>query len=372
LEDNSRALYVPPPARDRSGHLLFRRGTTLMAQRFDPESLAVEGNPIPLAERIGNSGNVGYGGFAASENGVLLIAEDDRYEAPARMTWLDRWGKMVEVKGEARPYAGLALAPDGKRIATAVFGNTSDIWLEDIHQGAPTRFTFNGNVRQPTWSPRGDFLIFATPTLQGDFYRKASNGEGKEELFFHAGSNAYPNDISGDGKWLVFAEEGDKTKDDLWFLPLEGERKPQTYLQTPFNERNAQFSPDGTWMAYASDESGLFQVYVQPIPATGAKRQVSMKGGSSPRWRRDGAELFYISSEGALMAATVTRGASGVEFGAPRQLFERRLVYGAREFLYQPAADGQKFLAALPEDSGNAPARVIIQMNWQAGLKSRN
>ena len=110
-------------------------------------------------------------------------------------------------------------------------------------------------------------------------------------------------------------------------------------------------------MAYASDEPGMYQVYVQLIPATGAKRQISMKGGTSPRWRRDGAELYYISREGAVMAAAVTRGASGIEFGAPRQLFERNLVFGTRDYLCQPAADGQRFLAPLMEDHGNAPAR---------------
>jgi serine/threonine protein kinase/Tol biopolymer transport system component len=372
LQDSSRAIYVPPPAGDRLGHLLFVRGTTLMAQPFDAAGLAVKGNAIALAENIGQSGNVGYGGFAASENGVLLTATNDASELRT-IKWLDRSGKVLESIGEPLAYLGMALAPDGKRLATAVIRNGSDIWIQDLQRGLPAKFTFTGNVREPTWSPRGDFLVFATRTFSADFYRKRSNGEGSEELLFRAGSNGLPSDISPDGKWLVYSQEGDKTKDDLLLLPLEGERKPVVYLESPFNERGAQFSPDGKWMAYSSDESGRFQVYVQPIPATGAKRQVSTNGGGGPRWRRDGTELFYRSADAKLMAVPVARSASGFDFGAPRQLFDTSLPVGGREFGFQPSPDGQRFLAPLDAEPGTAAQpRIEVQINWQSGLKPRN
>jgi hypothetical protein len=372
LQDSSRAIYVPPAAGDRLGRLLFRRGTTLMAQPFDAAGLTLTGNAIALEENIGASGHVGYGGFAASENGVLLTATDDATELRT-IKWLDRSGKVLESIGEPLPYLSMALAPDGKRLATAVTGNGTDIWLHDLQRGVPARFTFARSLRQPTWSPRGDFLVFGTRTLTVDFYRKRSNGEGAEELLFHAGSNGYPWDISPDGRWLVYSEESDKTKDDLLLLPLEGERKAVAYLQSPFNERNAQFSPDGKWMAYSSDESGRFQVYVQPIPATGAKRQVSTNGGGWPRWRRDGTELFYRSADTKLMAVPVTRSASGLDLGAPRQVFDTSLPVLGRDFGFQPSPDGQRFLALLDAEPGTAAqSRVEVQINWQSGLRPRN
>jgi len=359
------------------GHVLYRRGTTLVAQRFDPDRLTVDGNAVPLAERVAQSGNIGYGGVAASETGGLLIATEDAVDMRT-FTCLNRSGQASQVKGDPGLYLGFSLSPDGKRLATVLSASAatsagSDIWLQDVESDSPARFTFGGNLRLPTWSPRGDFLVFATRQLTVSFYRKASNGEGKEEMLFQAGYNAYPADISPDGKWLVYSEEGAKTKDDLWLLPLEGERKPVMFLGSPFTERSAQFSPDGKWMAYVSDESGMFQVYVQPIPATGAKRQVSTKGGVNPRWRRDGKELFFLSAENRLMATPVKWNASGAEFGPPSQVFERTLSSGSRDALFQPTADGQRFLALLPATVGAAaPARVIIQMAWQAGMKSRN
>ena len=159
----------------------------------------------------------------------------------------------------------------------------------------------------------------------------------------------------------------------LWLLPLTGEHKPVKYLDSRFNEKHGQFSPDGKWMAYTSDESGQTQVYVQPIPATGAKRQVSANGGSRPRWRRDGNELFYISTESKLMAVPAKLGPSGYDFGAPQQLFDNALplTAGISDFGYQPTADGQKFLAVLPEEgAASAGQSVTVLMNWNPDAKN--
>ena len=373
LPDVSRGVYVPPPVGGGMGHLLFRREGTLMALPFDAEKLAARGGAVPLAENVPNSGTVGYGGFAASENGVLLYVSGSA-ASNQTLTWLDRSGKRLESKAEPRAYAGMALAPDGKRAAVSVGTSleTSDLWLQNLERGVPAKFTFNGFSGLPVWSPDGNFIAFSNrKRLQTDLYRKASNGGGAEELLLHVGPNGFPTDISPDGKWLVYSETNGKTKEDLWLLPLTGEHKPVKYLDSPFSEIQAQFSPDGKWMAYRSDESGQNQVYVQPVPATGAKRQVSTGGGSRPRWRRDGKEIFYISAESKLMAVPASLGPSGFDFGVPRQLFDNALppiiAFG---FGYQPSADGQKFLAILPEEGAtSAASSVTVQMNWQAGLK---
>src|SRR5215467_3216200 len=166
LQDPSRAIYVPPPAGERVGHVLYRRGAALMAQRFDPDRLTVDGNAVPLAERVPPSGNIGYGGFAASETGVLLIVAEDAVETRT-VTWLDRSGQETAAKGETGTYVGFSLSPDGKRLATVLSASAdtsagSDIWLRDVDSDSPARFTFGGNMRLPTWSPRGDFLVFGT------------------------------------------------------------------------------------------------------------------------------------------------------------------------------------------------------------------
>src|SRR5262249_34149024 len=158
------------------------------------------------------------------------------------------------------------------------------------------------------------------------------------------------------------------TKDDLWLLPLQGDHKPVKYLDSPFEERHAQFSTDDKWMAYSSDESGQFQVYVQPVPATGAKLQISTQGGTRPRWRRDGKEIYYLSADLKLMAAPVRFGNGTLDIGPPKQLWERSLVANdTRTTKYQPSADGQKFLATVPAE-GVGPPPVTIWMNWMAGL----
>src|SRR4029077_6727880 len=152
-------------------------------------------------------------------------------------------------------------------------------------------------------------------------YRKPANGTGKEELLLGEGINSRPVDWSRDGKFVVYESTGSTTGNDIWLLPMEGDHKPVPYLQTPFNEGDAQFSPDGRWMAYASNESGQPQIYVQSIPASGSKFQISNAGGVQPRWRRDGKELFYISAANKLVAVPVKMG-DKVEAGTPAPLFD--------------------------------------------------
>jgi Tol biopolymer transport system component len=188
-----------------------------------------------------------------------------------------------------------------------------------------------------------------------------------EEKIVRPGSNATPLDISPDGKLLVYSVTGTNTRDDLWLLRLKGELTPTKYLDGPSEERHAQFSPDGRRIAYSSDESGQYQVYVQTVPATGAKRQISTQGGSRPRWRKDGKELYYLSADGKLMAVPVKLEAGTLELGAAERVFDLSLAPGGnRAFLYAPAANGQKFLASILTEGSMPP--VTIWMNWMAGI----
>ena len=331
-----------------------------MALPFDPDKLRATGSVVPVAEDVRDNANVGFGAFSSSENGVLLYRLGASAGRNRTLVWLDRSGKQLEVKSEAKQLVDPA-AFTGRKAR------------RDFHGPLRNR---RGYLAPGPGARRADKIL-----LQRRIGAESGLVSGRqlhrffehscEELLLHGGVNAFPSDISPDGKLLVYSETEAKTKDDLWLLPLQGDRKPVKYLNSPFNEYQAQFSSDGEWMAYQSNESGQFQVYVQPIPATGAKRQISTLGGSRPRWRRDGTELFYVSADLKLMAVPVKVGSATPDFGAPRQLFDKLLPIGAgREFGYQPSADGQKFLALVPaEGEASAPPPVTIRMNWQAGLK---
>ena len=183
-------------------------------------------------------------------------------------------------------------------------------------------------------------------------------------MLLRGGVSATPLDWSPDGKWILYQQTGQNAGIDLWLLPLDGDRKPVLYLQTPFNERAGAFSPDGRWIAYQSNESGQDQIYVQTIPASGAKYQISSAGGTEPRWRRDGKELFYVSPDQKLMAVPMALGAR-VEPGTPQALFAAVGLTG-----YEVARDGQRFLVNVPAGAeGAAAPPITVVLNWTAGLK---
>jgi serine/threonine protein kinase/Tol biopolymer transport system component len=378
LPDSSNALYAPPAAPGAAGYLLFRRENTLMAQPFDPMRLKTMGDVFPIAEQVGFSGNTAFGAFSVSENGTLVYRSGDAV-SDRELVWMDRAGKRLGAIGKPGAFGSFAVSPDEKTLAvtTRSPGSQSDIWLEDLGRGLLSRFTFrSGLSRSPVWSPDGSRLIFAFVPLSSSgysavIYQKPAGGNGQEELLVHSGLNGLPDDWSPDGKWIVYEQTGQKTANDLWLLPLSGDRKPLPYLETPFDEMNAHFSPDGKWMAYQSNESGQIQVYVQTVPVSSAKYQISISGGSSPRWRPDGKELFYVSGNRKLMAAPIKLGAT-IEAGTPQPLFPISPFPGlaAALSLYAPMHDGQRFLvnaSAGGEAATSSPFTVVT--NWQAAFK---
>ncbi len=373
LADESSAAYVASSSSDKIGLLLFRRDGTLMAQPFDPGTVRSTGDAFPVAEQVGISGNTDHASFSVSGNGTLayggggislLVGLET-----GNLEWADRNGKRTSI-GQAADILTQALSPDGKQVALCIRtqgGDGADLWILDVARGVPSRFTFRpGRSMDAVWSPDGGRIIF-----QGDntaIYQKSASGAGKEELLLAGGLNVRPQDWSRDGRYLAYMDSGGKTGTDLWLLPLEGDHKPIPYLQTPFNESDAQFSPDGRWMAYTSNESGPPQVYVQSIPASGTKFQISSAGGVQPRWRRDGKELFYLSTDNKLMAVPMKIGET-VEAGPSTVLFEIRPIYAAFFGLwaYEPTADGKRFLVMSSKSGANRPITVVV--NWQAGIK---
>jgi Tol biopolymer transport system component/predicted Ser/Thr protein kinase len=370
------AAYAPPAAGSENGHLLFLREGTLMAQRLDAKRFDLAGEPFPVAEQVGSTLALGY--FSVSANGVLAYRSGSS-GGNSQLMWFDREGKPLGALGKIADYlGGVALAPDGKRVAVDELDQMgkSDIWMLDLARGVHTRFTFDGQSMRGTWSPDGTRLAFAS--LRNNIYQKDSSGAGNEELLAKSGS---PEGWSRDGRYLLYSVFDAKTNSDLWVLgdpsgPPES-RKPVPYLQTPFNERQGQFSPDGHWIAYVSDESGLnqYQIYVQSFPAGAGKFQVSTgAGGMQPRWRRDGKEIFYLAADGKLMAVGVQT-APTFEAVAPKALFDPQIARGRAPpwvfFRYDVTADGKRFLvnsvSTAPESSAPAPITVVV--NWLAALK---
>jgi eukaryotic-like serine/threonine-protein kinase len=373
LSDESSAAYAPSEASGANGVVLFRREGTLMGVPFDSRRLRTTGEVFPIAEGVGVYGNANAAAFSVSPSGVLAYSTGEILGGTQtrEMAWMDRAGKRLSVVGHPDKISSMALSPNEKGILFNLFnagGDTSDIWLLDVERGVPSRFTFRpGLSSSGIWSPDGSTIVFESDNRT--IYRKPANGTGKEELLVTGGINNRPLDWSRDGKFVVYQNYGGTTGTDLMLLPLQGDQKPVPYLQTSFNEGNAQFSPDGRWMAYASNESGQPQVYVQAIPASGAKWQISPAGGDQPRWRRDGKELYYISADRKLMAVSI-KNDTAFEAGAPQPLFELNPVYPplSGRFVYQPTANGQKFLVVANVGGEVAPPITVV-LNWQAGLK---
>ena len=365
LNSNVSAAYAPP------GYLLFVRGRTLMAQAFDINKLDFAGEAVPLVEEINRMIPTAHASFSVSEN---VLAYSSFTEQSGRLEWLDRTGKSLGAIGSSGRYINIALSHDDKTITAARVDSqagTRDIWLIDLSRGTPLRFTFNPvDEWLGVWSPDDKRIAFTSDQDgPGNLYQKPSSGAVSEEQVLKTNEIKWTTDWSPDGRFLLYTSIFPKTGLDLFVLPMDGDHKPVPYLQTPFNEDYAKFSPNGRFIAYSSDESGRNEVYVQTFPASGTKWQISVGGGAQPRWRRDGRELFYISPDRKLVAVDVKTDTSILQVGTPKALFQTRLSgYPGPRNNYDVSADGQRFLMInLLSDVSSTTITVVI--NWTADMQ---
>jgi Tol biopolymer transport system component len=350
--------YAPP------GYLLFVRDKTLVAQPFDAKALKTTGEPIPLAEHVGTDA-VGLARFSVSGDGTLAYRTGDTGD---RFLWVDRSGKEGETVGDPGEYHNPAFSPAGDRLAFNLAdprSGKSDIWVRDLKRGVSSRFTFGtGDSFAPLWSPDGRLIVFRQDL---DLFEKAVGGQGGEgKLLFKSDELKVPCDWSRDGRYIAFDSLGKETGWDIWVMPVSGDRKPVPFLKTPFGELLPVFSPDGRFLAYQSNESGRYEVYVQSFPGPGGKWQISTAGGVEPRWRADGKELYYRAPDQRLMAVGIQNG-SGFEAGPPQPLFQARFDMTPSRDRYLPTADGQRFLTVAPLGrEAMTPTTVVV--NWYADL----
>jgi hypothetical protein len=373
------ASYAPSET-GRAGWLLFTREATLMAQPFDPAKLALSGEPVPIAGPVGSFPFLRVAFFAVSNTGVVVYRGPGIAES--QLTWSDAQGRTSAI-GELADYNMPVVSRDGTRIATVLTdaqGN-EDIWVIDAARGTRKRLTFDPAAdEEPIWSPDGKKIAFISDRGgRWDLYVKASDGSGNDQLLLKTDEDKEPASWSGDGRYLLYTT--DDPKNDLWVLPLDGPEgapgKPFPLQQTDSHERFFQFSPDpGTprWIAYMSDETGAFEVYVRPFSpdsrggssASGEKAMVSSGGGLFPQWRADGKQLFYRGPAGTLMAVDVTS-EKPFQTGVPRRLFDPGPLEGSNKWsVFGITPDGKRFLFNLPS-GGRAPLTVLL--NWEAGVQ---
>jgi dipeptidyl aminopeptidase/acylaminoacyl peptidase len=370
------------PHNGAPGRLLFMRDDSLYAQDFDAKRLALTGEPVPLARGV--SKYLLSADFSASETGVLAYRTGGF--GSSRLSWFDRHGKELGDLHESAPSShvqDLSLSPDGTHLATTRISRTATdlgvaLWVTDLPRGVSTRLSFEPVPQgSPAWSADGRYLAFSTTRPDGmAIIEKPFNGSGAEHLLVRASPDEkYPNDWSDHAQALLYTRQEPGKDTGLWLADLTGETdRPaavRPFIDTSFNEGQGQFSPDGRWIAYASDESGRSEVYVQSFIHSregGTRTQVSRDGGHDPRWRRDGRELFYLSNEGKLMSVKVRSG-STFQAEAPQSLFQvqdfHRIANGFGLFNWAVSPDGERFLIAR-DPPPTEPISIVL--NWPAEM----
>jgi eukaryotic-like serine/threonine-protein kinase len=356
VKSNSGAAYA-------SGYLLFLRGTTLMAQKFDPQHLELSGDAFPLAGQVLFDDFQSKGQFTVSANGLMAYAGSSQGTG-LKLEWFDRSGKRLGEVPDKNAYCCPQLSPDGNKVVyDTASGGKRDVWVYDSVRGTKVRLTFGiQNAGTSAWSPDASHIIFSS-NHNGQFglYEKAADGSGTEETVLPPSEGAkFPWSWSRDGKFVSYLVDSWKTGEHLWILPLTGEGTPFRFSQSGPSEGEADFSPDGRWIAYVSDE-----VYAAAFPGAGSRYQVSTNGGDSVRWGRNGKEIFYISPDNGIMAAPVTETGNSLEISSPRQLF--KVDDYSLTPIFDVTPDGRRFIVTTFDDQAAAPITLLV--NWSALLK---
>ena len=356
LESGSFPMYAA------SGHLIFFRDRALLAAPFDAVRLEVTGQPVRMVENLA----VDFTGaplVTVSTTGSLVYPQSGA--ETSRLVWLSRQGVEQPITDTARPYMMPRLAPDGRRIVVQVAG---DLWLHDTARATFTRLTSEETTGNsfPVWTPDGKRVVFRTAT---GMHWTDTDGSGQFQAIPGSTSVAdIPSAVSPDGQTLAFIRQESATSGDVYVLSLRGESKPRPVVATPGYDGGAQFSPDGRWMAYVSNESGQFHVYVRPFPGPDRKWQVSTQGGTHPHWNKNGKELFYRSGNKMMVVDVST--SPDIALSSPRLLFEQRYAFGSAQSIpnYDVSLDGQRFVM-VKDESGSG--RLNIVLNWFEELKAR-
>ena len=354
------AAYAAP------GYLLFYRDQTLFVQHFDARKLELTGEPVPILTDVQFFPRISEAIFSASSTG-LLVAQRSADSGASQVLWFDRKGQQIGVAMNPGIYGNIMLSPNGRAVAsdtTDPVSQNTDVWTYDLDTRSAKRLTFDPALDSlPIWSPDGSRTVFASNReLKFDLYLKHSNGAQDEKVIPQDGPDRFPTDWSRDGKYVIYGRGP-----DLWFLTFP-ELRPTQFLKASSTLKSGRFSPDGKWIAYSSNESGRWEIYVTSFPEAHGKWQVSNSGGDQARWRGDGKELFYLSTDNKIMAVPVKTG-SNFDAGTPTALFQanpREMFATSELFSYDVSSDGQKFLINTQLKTEMTPMSVVL--NWSTKL----
>jgi serine/threonine protein kinase/Tol biopolymer transport system component len=368
VQVDSNVVYTRP------GYLLFRKAGRLVAVPFDADSLTIEGEAVELTKGLESFPPTGGSIFSASPD-LLAFAPESQLRQ-SRLVWLDRSGKEVGSLGAPAKYISPRISPNGRQVAVSITENVAvppNVWLYDIRLGTGTRLTHRPRAALvPVFSPDGSRIVFSSyGRSTWDLFEVEVSHPGRERVLLQSRGGKSPNDFSPDGQFLLYREFSSETRGDLKFLPLAGDRQPRTFIASPYDEGSGVFSPDGRWVAYASDESGRSEIHVADFPDASRRYRVSSGGGAQPRWSRDGRELFFISGK-SMMSVPAGRQGADLVFGQARTFFEKQLqTYGGTASYmtgrYDVSEDG-RFLVLL-RATDEAPPPLSIVLHWTELLK---
>jgi len=339
--------YVP------SGHLIYLNRGTLFAVPFDVDKLEVRGTSTPVLAPIGFSPGFGWAALAYSQTGTLVYWNLGS-SGMRTVQWLDSSGAAKPLLAKPDGYIRPSLSPDGSRLAISA----EDIWVYEWKRDTLTRLTFGPGVSiYPMWSPDGRYILFQSA---GGIFWTRSDGSGKPQPLTQSKNLQYPWSFTPDGKRLSFHEQNPETSYDIWTVGVESDSaglragKPEPFLQTAFDERHGTFSPDGRWIAYSSNESGAFQVYVRAYPDKGGTWQISNNGGVYPVWSRNGRELFFRTNDNQIMVASYTAKGDSFMADKPRVWSEKKIANVGLLANYDLAPDGKRIVALMPAETQDA------------------